>query len=84
MAVTAVHPKLEMEASLLDSGVQELLEPEDVGAYGLTSNELLQWAALTEFPCVVGCSNSTAVPLTAGWARRRSVRSCTSFRFFWS
>ena len=41
-----------MEASLLDSGVQELFETEDLGAYGLTSSTL----------CVVrGCSNATAV-----------------------
>ena len=79
-----VHPSLEMEASLLDSGVQELLEPEDVGAYGLTSNELLQWAALTEFPCVVWLFELNCGSAHSGWARRRSVKSCTSFRFFWS
>ena len=45
--IPPVHSSHEMEASLLDSGVQELLETEDVGAYGLTSNTLLQWAALT-------------------------------------
>ena len=62
-----VHSSFEMEASLLDSGVQELLEPEDVGACGLTSDALLQWATLTEFRCVVGLFelNCWAVPLTA-------------------
>ena len=49
-----VHFSLEMEASLLDSGVQELFETEHLGAHGLTSNALLQWAVLTEFSCVVG------------------------------
>ena len=87
---TTYHSSLEMEASL---GVQELLETEDLGAYGLTSNTLLQWAALTEFPCVVGLFELNcwafplaafplaAVPLAAVWALRRSVRSCTSLRF---
>ena len=62
-----VHSSLELEASLLDLGVQELIEPEDVSTYGLTSDALLQWAALTEFPCVVGVFelNCWAVPLTA-------------------
>ena len=61
------HSSLELEASLLDSGMQELLEPEAVGGYGLTSDALLQWAALTEFPCVVGLFdlNCWAVPLKA-------------------
>ena len=52
-------------------------------ADGLTSDALLLCAALTKFPCVVRLFqlNYWAVPLTSGWARRRSVRSCTSSRF---
>ena len=45
--MTPVHSSLEMEASLLDSGVQEFLATEDSGAYGLTSNTLLQEVTLT-------------------------------------
>ena len=32
MALPPVHPSLALEGSPLDSGVQELLEPEGVGA----------------------------------------------------
>ena len=74
-SIPPVHSSLEMEASLLDSGVLELLATEDLGAYGLTANTMLQWATLTEFPCVLGYSNSTAGPFRSQRARRRSVRN---------
>ena len=53
-----------MEASLLDSDVQELLGTEDLGAHGLTSNTP---AAQTEFWCVVGLFelNCRAIAVTA-------------------
>ena len=61
-----VLSSLELEASLFDSGVQELFEPKDVGGLR-TGDALLQWPALTEFPGVVGLFelNCTAVPLPA-------------------
>ena len=76
------HSSLELEASLLDSVMQELLEPEAVGAIR------------TDERCAasVGCSDRVSmrrgiVPAQllgcsaqSGWARRRAVRSCTSFR----
>ena len=61
---------LEMEASLLDSDVQELLGREEFAGYELTSNPQLQWATQTEFPSVVrlfgvNCCCASSLPSSA-------------------
>ena len=56
-----------MEASLLDSDVQELLGTEEVAGDELTSSPQLQWAAQAEFSSVVRLFelNCCAIPLAA-------------------
>ena len=70
MADTTLRTLLEMEASLLDSDVQELLGREELAGYELTSNPQLQWATQTEFPSVVrlfgvNCCCASSLPSSA-------------------
>ena len=65
--MSPVRPPHEMEASLLDSDVQELFGPEELARDEVTSDLQLQWATQTEFPSVVRLFSlkSCAIALTA-------------------